>query len=696
MATTDQSCGIGRCHPPWLQKLATPRCFLVVYSLMGIVQGISSSYSTATLSTLEKRFKIPTQTIGVLKTGNELSQILLCLAVGYLGGRGSRPRWLAWGVVASAASSYLLGLLHVWYGPGREALALTEEHFDISVFNASLPSQREVPLLCQANRTSSEVCQQEHTTSGEYSLTPLILIFLSEIMFGVGYTTSNMLGQTYMDDHVKKKNTPFLLGVIMSTNMFGPALGFSFSSYCLRLYVDPTLTPVIQREDPRWIGAWWLGWMLLGSVKLLMALLVAFFPKALPRRDQRSAGAHGPREERALTRLGDAQPLTPSASAADLTALKHRGRFDQDSFLQSLLRLLKNKVLICNIIANSALIMGAYGYWLYLVKYTETQYHKSASGASMVAGVTFIVAISLGMMCSGLIMGKFRPGAKVVLSWNIFIGLLHVAGSLSLIFLGCKANGVYGVDIFRGTANFQNECNDMCDCQNVKYQPVCYAEKSITFFSPCHIGCKSNYLDTNGSVVYFTNCTCIPDVWFNKSSPTRTGGYSASATVSYLDEASVTIANGPCPVDCSAMLHMYLGILFVIELLLGSGRVANVVLNLRCVDEKDKTLAQGLSLLVISVFGLLPTPIIYGALMDTTCLVWDSSCDSKGNCWIYDNNKFRLYFNLMGAGAIAISTLLDIKLLSLAKNLNLYDAESEEKEEILSENKPSILVKVKN
>ncbi|XP_063220552.1 solute carrier organic anion transporter family member 1C1-like [Bacillus rossius redtenbacheri] len=291
--------------------------------------------------------------------------------------------------------------------------------------------------------------------------------------------------------------------------MFGPAFGFSFSWYCLSLYIDPTLTPVIQREDPRWIGAWWMGWMVLGSVKLLMALLVAFFPRELPRREKRPEDADGLGEEQALKRLEDTQPqdsperrpLTPSASAADLAVLKRRSQLHEDSFLKSLLRLLKNKVLIYNTIANSAFFMGGYGYWLYLVKYTETQYHKSASGASMVTGVTFIAAISLGMMCSGLVMGKFRPGAKVVLSWNVFIGLLHVAGSLSFIFLGCKDNGVYGIDIFRGTTNFQNECNDMCDCRNVKYQPVCYAEKSITFFSPCHIGCKSNYLDTNGSIV---------------------------------------------------------------------------------------------------------------------------------------------------------------------------------------------------
>ncbi|RYA67710.1 hypothetical protein DD595_26065, partial [Enterobacter cloacae complex sp. 4DZ3-17B2] len=61
----------------------------------------------------------------------------------------------------------------------------------------------------------------------------------------------------------------------------GPAVGFFLSYFCLNLYIDPTLHPVIERHDPRWLGAWWLGWIILGIAKAIFALLLALFPREL-------------------------------------------------------------------------------------------------------------------------------------------------------------------------------------------------------------------------------------------------------------------------------------------------------------------------------------------------------------------------------------------------------------------------------
>ncbi|KAJ8886075.1 hypothetical protein PR048_012281 [Dryococelus australis] len=183
MAVPEQSCGILHFHPAWLQKFATAKCFLIVFSLLSVLQGMAGIYTTATFSTLEKRFKFPSRIrlsnnkiIGsllnvpyvhpprehctpvqnlalsgdgalvvreLLKTGNEISEILLCLTLTYYGGRGSRPRWLAWGIIISAVASFLLALPHAIYGAGHEALALTEEHLGINVFNASVPLKRD-------------------------------------------------------------------------------------------------------------------------------------------------------------------------------------------------------------------------------------------------------------------------------------------------------------------------------------------------------------------------------------------------------------------------------------------------------------------------------------------------------------------------------------------------------------------------
>ena len=61
------TCGLGPCfRPTWLRRFSTPRYFLIVYSLLGTVQAMAFVYFVATLTTLEKRFKIPSKTTGKL------------------------------------------------------------------------------------------------------------------------------------------------------------------------------------------------------------------------------------------------------------------------------------------------------------------------------------------------------------------------------------------------------------------------------------------------------------------------------------------------------------------------------------------------------------------------------------------------------------------------------------------------------
>lgn len=65
--------------------------------------------------------------------------------------------------------------------------------------------------------------------------------------------------------------------------MLGPPIGYSLASFSLKLYIAPTLTPVITNNDPRWLGAWWLGWLILASLLFVFGFLMALFPKTLPR-----------------------------------------------------------------------------------------------------------------------------------------------------------------------------------------------------------------------------------------------------------------------------------------------------------------------------------------------------------------------------------------------------------------------------
>jgi hypothetical protein len=63
------TCGLGPCfRPAWLQKFATPFFFLIVYGLLGTIQAMAYVYFVATLTTMEKRFKIPSKTTGLRQT----------------------------------------------------------------------------------------------------------------------------------------------------------------------------------------------------------------------------------------------------------------------------------------------------------------------------------------------------------------------------------------------------------------------------------------------------------------------------------------------------------------------------------------------------------------------------------------------------------------------------------------------------
>lgn len=64
MHSLDKSCGVTCWHPKFLQRFANSKTFIVVYGLLGTVQAMSFVYFVVILTTLEKRFQIPSSTTG--------------------------------------------------------------------------------------------------------------------------------------------------------------------------------------------------------------------------------------------------------------------------------------------------------------------------------------------------------------------------------------------------------------------------------------------------------------------------------------------------------------------------------------------------------------------------------------------------------------------------------------------------------
>lgn len=67
----DSQCGLCGFFPKWLQTRATAKVFILVYGLLGTIQSMAHVYINITLTTIEKRFKIPSRTTGNFFTINK-------------------------------------------------------------------------------------------------------------------------------------------------------------------------------------------------------------------------------------------------------------------------------------------------------------------------------------------------------------------------------------------------------------------------------------------------------------------------------------------------------------------------------------------------------------------------------------------------------------------------------------------------
>uniref|UniRef100_A0A182JNE0 Solute carrier organic anion transporter family member n=1 Tax=Anopheles christyi TaxID=43041 RepID=A0A182JNE0_9DIPT len=796
-------CGISCWHPAWLQRFATPRSFIVVYGFLGTVQAMAYIYFVITLTTLEKRFKIPSSTTGIILSGNEISQILLSLILSYVGGHRNRPRWIAWGVVFCALSCFILALPHFIYGAGDEALQLTKEYIrEREEDEARIRTHQNYTIMVKStNRLCMDTSSPKECLE-TISVVPLVLIFLSQFVLGIGNTLYYSLGQTYLDDNTKKTNTPLMLAYASSLRTFGPVVGFALGYIALKIYIDPTKTPIIDSSDPRWLGAWWLGWILLGVAMIIFAFLIGMFPKEIPKKSKTAdPNAKRPPSTVPVILMNDAEAFgkeKESLSKRNQQAVSENTAEFAESIVEfpqlkdfpmALMRLLKNKLLMFNILSGIFYILGSSGYITFLSKYIEVQFHKSTANATVITGPITLFGMVAGFLISGIIISKKKPSPKKLLFWNVIVGAGYMAGQISYLFLTCPDGTM---PLVQGRLNLTTACNTHCHCEGIPYSPVCQEDTGITFFSACHAGCdkwhtaekyydscscqNENYspitklpwersttasytrstaehentptealgtvvsmsssaieqLDTttpnaggdtikllagNEPVVNYTlshdelkEDTKLPvpdmpksdEVQQEQTSPptldalfTETGTETPSIESSRRRRRAVDSVNeeqrsttmpiqpdsilhtaklvpGACLKGCAVGFYLFSIISSIINCLGASGRIGNLLVNYRCVSKRDKSFTQGLILMMISLFALIPGPIIYGRIIDSTCLVWTEECGKRGNCQLYDQKLFRYYINITALCLTSVGVFFDGLVWWYGKTLDLY------------------------
>ncbi|UXI21249.1 putative 14-3-3 protein [Sarcoptes scabiei] len=767
----DISCGIFRWHPQFLQCLANKKCFLALFCLTSVLQGIYYTYFVSVLTTIEKLYQVQSRTTGIIMSSTEIGQISGALLLTYYGGQGHRPRWIAAGMLVFAFAALLCSTPHYLFGTGTRASQSISNVFDaqqsfastppssLCVMNSSINNHNDDNLFCSEQKSDGFL---QTNRSTDYVLG---IFFLSLLMIGLGTTTVNTLGIPYIDDNVAPKESPLYFGITIGVRIFGPVCGFLLGSICTSIPVQfPFGYSDLDSNDPNWIGAWWLGLFLVGISLAISSIPMMLFPRKLPQPDPSSYCHKQQQKEQEninkyyknsianhhhhhhsdpndynqklitkeldnteLVKFADIDSNTSSSSSSSTSTIpmssnnhdqyvidteaddhlldettktivqktdfddnftgKHpmidcslsrssTNAFDSNDsqptfrgFSQALKRLLTNDILLCRTASSVLHILPISGLYTFLPKYLESQFKLTATDANIIAGLAGILVMGIGIFASGTFMQKFNSSASFVAKWIAFAALSYVIGMVLLMFIGCSNTEFSGLtndlesDYFVTMSNERLECSANCNCPSGRFEPICLDGRT-TYLSPCLAGCSTIYL--NKTMKFYSNCSCLA----NHFPPTR----------SEFDDMSTLIKPGICPLQCNT-LPLYIIIFSLTVLIHSTSEVGSMLLTLRCVEPRDKAMALGFLSFATGLFGNVPCPIIYGSIVDSTCLFWEESCGKRGACRLYDSDRFRQLFHGITAFIMLLAFFIDLIVCYKASSIQFHDEHNENGDE---------------
>ncbi|GBL94511.1 hypothetical protein AVEN_235608-2 [Araneus ventricosus] len=167
---------------------------------------------------------------------DEVTPVFMGALIGYFGGLAHRPRMFAIGMLVTALCCFVSALPYFIYGRTQHLSSL------------NIKNDTEVELCESEIRRESCLAEDRPPT-----IAAIVMLMIAGLLKGFGNLSYHAVGLSFLDDSAKKKNAS--------------------------LYFDD---PGYGPEDPRWIGAWWLGFLVQGLILLVCTIPLALFPKRLP------------------------------------------------------------------------------------------------------------------------------------------------------------------------------------------------------------------------------------------------------------------------------------------------------------------------------------------------------------------------------------------------------------------------------
>ncbi|KAJ8279434.1 hypothetical protein COCON_G00065000 [Conger conger] len=567
------------------------KVFVFCHGLLQLSQLLYSAYFKSTITTVERRFGLSSSSSGIISSLHEVGNTVLIVFVSYFGSRVHRPRIIGIGGLLMSISAMILTLPHFLSKPYE--------------YSSALAGVRDMCMV-QRNATDPETCSQGDSQRITETNNLWLLMAFAQLLFGVGSVPVQPFGISYVDDFARPGDSPLYIAILFAVSVFGPVLGFLLGSFMLRIFVDVGRIPDGMMEltpaDPRWVGAWWMGLLVTSGFLALTSIPYFFFPRVM-RTEENATGTE--------VEFLDRNPKTAEISFSDIK--KFPRLFVRLLFSPLFLLLVLTQCCFSSVIAALA---------TFLPKFLERQYSTSPAYGNLLIATMNLPMVAVGMLIGGVIMKRVGLSLKAIPRFSVAVLLISVLLCVPLFFMGCPTQQVHGVNTgYRHQEDHRPSavCNLNCSCLKHAFNPVCGSD-GIEYISPCDAGC------TNFSI--------------NPLNPHRVQAYSGCSCIRDGDGAG-SAQPGSCSNSCP---HFLLPVMVFIAL---AAFVASLSHNpiymmvLRTVPQEEKSFAIGVQFMLMRVLAWLPAPAIFGMVIDSSCVMWKSTCGKKGSCGYYDNDLLR-------------------------------------------------------